>query len=280
MSGLCQVIIKNTNAFKETPSSITINRSQSLLTTNRTPVLAPSRVERCRLEALLSDVWSRQFLPYPGMTHRARSEHIVRTSASSMMRKLSVASIASNFTKQSSSAIFAQRTAEIDELSKFSNPNPPSPHNDDNINSSKSDLETPSKPGLLKIPDEKENVSHKNSQESLAVMAFGLGNGSTGLKSTEKLKSKNSYASNSLRITTPLIRSSSTNNNNNLHKLLSLPISTPLSSSMAKDIKHSDLHYSIAQAKEPQPSWKVRKNEKVNRKGSSVVVEGIRNFFR
>ncbi|RKF63882.1 putative dbl homology [Erysiphe neolycopersici] len=280
MSGLCQVIIKNTNAFKETPSSIAINRSQSLLTTNRTPVLAPSRVERCRLEALLSDVWSRQCLPYPGMTHRARSEHIVRTSASSMMRKLSVASIASNFTKQYSSAIFAHRTIEDDELSKFNNPNPPSPRNDDNINPNKSNLEATSKPRLFKIPDEKENVSHRNSIESLAVIAFGLGNSSTGSTRIETLKSKNSYASNSLRATTPLIRSPSNNSNNNLHKLLSLSIPVPLSSSMAKDNVHNDLHYSILKSKEQQPSWKLRKTEKINRKGSSVVVEGIRNLFR
>jgi hypothetical protein len=37
------------------------------------------------------------------MTGRVRGEHLVRASASSMMRKLSVASIASNFTKRSGS---------------------------------------------------------------------------------------------------------------------------------------------------------------------------------
>lgn len=73
------------------------------MTTNRIPTVAPSRVERVRLENLLSDVWSRDILPFPGMTGRARSEHLVRASASSMMRKLSVASITSNFTKRSGS---------------------------------------------------------------------------------------------------------------------------------------------------------------------------------
>jgi hypothetical protein len=73
-----------------------------LLTTSRVPVLAPQRNERIRLEGLLSDVWSRDILPFPGMTSRVRSEH-VRASASHMMRKLSVASIASNFTKRSTS---------------------------------------------------------------------------------------------------------------------------------------------------------------------------------
>lgn len=73
--------------------------------TNRVPVLAPARTDRIRLETLLSDVWSRDILPWPGLTHRTRSEHLVRASASSMIRKLSVASITSNFSKRSTSQI-------------------------------------------------------------------------------------------------------------------------------------------------------------------------------
>ncbi|OBT96113.1 hypothetical protein VE01_06854 [Pseudogymnoascus verrucosus] len=113
-SPLCQVIIKNTSATKDTatPSlNAAVNRSQSLLGTNRIPVLAPSRAERVRLERLLSDVWTKQILPYPGMSGRARSEHIVRSSASSMMRKLSVASITSNFAKLSGSAVSPQHAS-------------------------------------------------------------------------------------------------------------------------------------------------------------------------
>ncbi|KAK3336497.1 hypothetical protein B0T19DRAFT_40459 [Cercophora scortea] len=106
-SPLCQVILKNTSVIKDAPSSgagSQINRSQSLLTTNsRIPVLAPSRGERARLEALLSDVWTRDILPFPGITARSRSEHLVRSSASSVMRKLSVVSIAGTFTKRSTS---------------------------------------------------------------------------------------------------------------------------------------------------------------------------------
>jgi hypothetical protein len=105
-SSLCQVIIKNTTDGKDVPrsaSSSTINRSQSLLTTNRILVLAPPRQDRVRLENLLSDVWTRDILPFPAMTSRARGEHLVRSSANSMIRKLSVASITSNFTKRSAS---------------------------------------------------------------------------------------------------------------------------------------------------------------------------------
>ena len=96
-----QVVLKNTYIVKDpshVATSAPVNRSQSLLTTNhRIPTLAPPRSERARIEALLSDVWSRDILPFPGMTTRSRSEHLVRSSASSVMRKLSVASIASSF---------------------------------------------------------------------------------------------------------------------------------------------------------------------------------------
>ncbi|KAI3328870.1 Dbl homology domain-containing protein [Xylariaceae sp. AK1471] len=106
-SPINQVILKNTSTIKDASSSnlpSSINRSQSLLTTNsRIPVLAPPRAERARLEALLADVWSRKILPFPGMTTRSRSEHLVRSSASTMMRKLSAASLSNPFAKRSAS---------------------------------------------------------------------------------------------------------------------------------------------------------------------------------
>ncbi|KAK4451643.1 hypothetical protein QBC34DRAFT_492910 [Podospora aff. communis PSN243] len=127
-SPLCQVILKNTSVMKEAAPSVTagsqINRSQSLLTTTaRVPVLAPSRGDRARLEALLSDVWTRDILPFPGITARSRSEHLVRSSASSVMRKLSVVSIASSFSKRPASlASVQQRVGTEDETSQaFSN---------------------------------------------------------------------------------------------------------------------------------------------------------------
>jgi hypothetical protein len=109
---LCQVILKNTSVVCDaTPSSssssstASINRSMSLLTTNnRIPILAPPRGERARLEALLSDVWTRDVLPFPGITARSRSEYLVKASATSMMRKLSVASITGSFGRRSHSA--------------------------------------------------------------------------------------------------------------------------------------------------------------------------------
>ncbi|KAF9771742.1 hypothetical protein IL306_010606 [Fusarium sp. DS 682] len=70
------------------------------------PVLVPSRSERARLEVLLSDVWSQDVLPLPSMTNIARNERIIRRSASTVMRKLSVSSM----TKRSGS--LSRRTIE------------------------------------------------------------------------------------------------------------------------------------------------------------------------
>ncbi|KAI9892962.1 MAG: hypothetical protein M1814_000846 [Vezdaea aestivalis] len=101
-----QVVIRNTHALKEAqhpsdnnstsgPNSPakSVSRSQSLLSTNRIPLLTPRRSERVRLEASAADLWSRDIIPFPGMSVR-KGEHLIRASASSVMRKLSMASIA------------------------------------------------------------------------------------------------------------------------------------------------------------------------------------------
>lgn len=51
----------------------------------------------------MSDIWSREVLPFPGMAGRTRSEHLVR--ASSVMRKLSVTSLTGSFGKRSGSSL-------------------------------------------------------------------------------------------------------------------------------------------------------------------------------
>lgn len=106
-TNVCQVFIKNTHAVKDSfdssgAGSLVVSRSQSLLSTNRIPVLAPKRVDRMRMEHDLAKVWTKDLLPYPGMGSN-RGEHLFRASASSMMRKLSRASIATGFTKRSAS---------------------------------------------------------------------------------------------------------------------------------------------------------------------------------
>jgi hypothetical protein len=103
----CQVIIKNTQAQKlpdapPTFSPSIVTRSQSHMSPNHIPTLAPRRAERIRLETVLEDVWTKDALPFPGMSNR-RVENQIRASANSVMRKLSMASIASNFSRRSPS---------------------------------------------------------------------------------------------------------------------------------------------------------------------------------
>ncbi|ATZ45928.1 hypothetical protein BCIN_01g06240 [Botrytis cinerea B05.10] len=110
------VIVRNTSATVEpslssSASQLSINRSQSLAGPHRPTVLAPPRTERVRLETLLADVWTRDIIPYPGMGSRAHREHTVRASASSMMRKISHASIYS-ITKRSGSIASLHKSAE------------------------------------------------------------------------------------------------------------------------------------------------------------------------
>lgn len=102
-----QVIIKNTQAQKlpDTPPTFSpsmITRSQSHMSSNFVPTLAPRRAERIRLETVLEDIWTKEALPFPGMSNR-RVENQIRASANSVMRKLSMASIASNFSRRSPS---------------------------------------------------------------------------------------------------------------------------------------------------------------------------------
>ena len=93
----CQVIIKHTFSLKETNEtplkrSNTLSRSRSLMSTNHVPLLAPKRSDRHRIEQLVSDVWTKDRLPFPGMAGNMGG-HLIRTSASTVMRKISLASM-------------------------------------------------------------------------------------------------------------------------------------------------------------------------------------------
>jgi hypothetical protein len=99
-SNLQQVIIKNTEAQKYTSNSSTsMIRSKSHMSSNNIPTLAPRRIDRSKIESNISDVWTKSTLPYPSMGGRRVDP--IRASANSVMRKLSMASIASNFSKRS-----------------------------------------------------------------------------------------------------------------------------------------------------------------------------------
>ncbi|RMZ87530.1 hypothetical protein DV736_g5238, partial [Chaetothyriales sp. CBS 134916] len=113
---ICQVIVRNTNSPEELhdfrpPWTSAINRSQSHLSANRIVVLAPKRSERVRLEASLSDIWTKDKLPYPGML-ASRGGQIIRASAGSLVRKLSFASIHAPFSRRSASLTLSTQSKE------------------------------------------------------------------------------------------------------------------------------------------------------------------------
>lgn len=96
---LNQVIIKNTQSAKEfhdndSQTSMQIPRSQSVQTPSHVQTLAPRRADRHRLEAILADVWTKDLLPWPGMSRRSDP---IRAGANHVIRKFSMASITSNF---------------------------------------------------------------------------------------------------------------------------------------------------------------------------------------
>lgn len=112
-ANICQVIIRNTHNpqdlhdFRQ-PSSSTVNRSQSHMTSNRIVVLAPKRSERARLESNLGDVWTKDKLPHPGMIG-FRGGQIIRASAGTLVRKLSLVSIHGPFSRRSGSLSLSSR---------------------------------------------------------------------------------------------------------------------------------------------------------------------------
>jgi hypothetical protein len=264
-SSLCQVIIKNTSALKENThtSTTTINRSQSLLSTNRIPVLAPSRAERARLESLISDIWSRAILPFPGMTGRVRGEHLVRASASSMMRKLSVASIASNFTKRSgslASLTSIHRPAETDgEHDHQNNKNSSVEWWDSSApeNNAKTELDEASKSKLSAIQDAAPSSEEK--PQILTNPTNGCSPVGT-MKRLATLRATTGSQCNGPRNITPPLRTSSANSMRNTR---TLSVST-----------------SPFEGSENQCQPKHGKRAKAAGLGRGLSADGIMGFFR
>jgi len=125
-TSMCQVIIRNTHNvqdlqdFRHSPPAI--NRSQSHATANKVVVLAPKRSERARMETMLSEVWTKDKLPYPGMI-ASRGGQIIRASAGSLVRKLSFASMHAPFSRRSgSSSLTSKRSYDAFVHSKKERP--------------------------------------------------------------------------------------------------------------------------------------------------------------
>ncbi|KAI9730456.1 MAG: hypothetical protein M1818_008151 [Claussenomyces sp. TS43310] len=263
-SSLCQVIIKNTNSSKESSSpasTANINRSHSLLMKNRIPVLAPLRNERIKLENLLSDVWTRDQLPFPGMTGRQRSEKLGRASASSVIRKLSVASIASNLTKRSgslASVTSLHRTPEEDRDTMTTTDSPFADAYEEPVpesNCSDVGTEGSPQPRLSAFPDEPlESVK----PTSLRLSSNGSPAGSLARLAT--LRMKKGWQKEYRREITPPLRASSANS-------MSRNRTPPTIESPMKGTENQCQHN--------HSMWK--KGVALN---STFSAAGIRNFFR
>lgn len=124
-AALRQVVIRNTHAQKpglhEAEDFVQVSRSRSHMSATHTPTLAPRRSERVRLEGILADVWTRGSIPYPGMAMR-RPENTIRASANSVMRKLSMASIASNFSTSKRTGSFSTSASHAAEIGRTPSP--------------------------------------------------------------------------------------------------------------------------------------------------------------
>lgn len=146
------------------------------------------------------------------MAGRARSEHLVRASASSMMRKLSVASIASNFTKRSGSIASIHIGAEDEEPTKVETARATGPYEQifiDASNLADADFATPR---LKTIHTDKENAFKSESTDSLSALGGRPSESpSTAMRRFATLKGRKSWIRDGQRIITPPLRTSSAN---------------------------------------------------------------------
>lgn len=278
-TSLCQVILKNTTTCKETSSTTAkrpIKRSQSLLTTNsRAPVLAPTRGDRARLEATLADVWSRKVLPFPGITTRSRSEHLVRSSATTMMRKLSVANITSSLSRRSTSVpSMAKATDEI--LAHIDPTNLDVRSRDGSAYMSDDDAGESSKPKLPSIRDRSERSCSAGSGSSAA----NDGTFSGTVRKFDLSRLDTAWPLEDEGISAPALRASSANG------ALSSPQRSPTSKSDASTSSFSPGKENLHQKERKQersPLSNVKSPSKWSRVSTmhrGTVASSLRSFFR
>lgn len=184
------------------------------------------------------------------------------------MRKLSVASIASNFTKRSSSVASLHKAAEDEapldvDISKTS---PVEHRSSEGVTRPDTDDLAPTR--LSVIQDEKENFQ-KRSVESSSSM---LGSDGSPVGSMQRLSNKKiqgSLETDGQRIVTPPLRTSSANSLNQNRVV-------PLSAGTDVTIEEKE---NIPQAQQaPMPEKHGRRARGVGK--NRVMVEGIRSFFR
>jgi hypothetical protein len=193
-----------------------------------------------------------------------------------MMRKLSVASITSNFTKRSGSIASLHKPTEDDFVNENEVPRTYSParvdqrSSDANVLSETDDL---AKSQLSVILDEKENVL-KDSLESIPGLQIGAnGSPASTLNRLATLKIKKSYGNDGQRIITPPLRTSSANSLSQT-KTVAPPIVTEPAIEDKENICQGK---TISIAPEPE---RPEKRIKGFGKSSRIVPGSFRSFFR
>ncbi len=192
-----------------------------------------------------------------------------------MIRKLSVASIASNFTKRSGSMASLHKTAEDDEsagydLTKYRAARAEQHSNETILSSETEDL---TKARLSIIQDERENLPHESSSEKLPSFYSGPNASPAGtMRPLTTLSIKKSWGQDGQRIITPPLRTSSANSLN-VNRTTSLSTVTHVVIEEKENIPQS-------QATQTSHTQKLEKRTRGRGKSRSVVAEGIRNLFR
>ena len=193
-----------------------------------------------------------------------------------MMRKLSVASIASNFTKRSGSMASLHKTTEDDEFSEaeLSKPIPARTETSSSESSQYKEFEDSSRSRLSVIQDEKENTHHKDSFDTPRTLSPGAkASPASTLRRLATLKVKASWGPDGQRMITPPLRTSSANS-------VSQNRITPLSTVTDLGLEEKENIPQVQSTQTAPASQKQAKKSKGIGMSRNVVAEGIRNLFR
>jgi hypothetical protein len=190
------------------------------------------------------------------------------------MRKLSVASIASNFTKRSGSMASLHKTAEDDESCEAAPQKATATRTENNSSESNQfkDIDDSTRPRLSVIQDEKGDLQQRDSFETPGGLSSGAnGSPASTFRRLATLKVKTSWGPDGQRMVTPPLRTSSANSVNQT-RITQLPPVTDLG---------TDEKENIRQVQPVLPQEILQKQGKRSKAmGRNVVAEGIRNLFR
>ncbi|KAI1910469.1 hypothetical protein LOZ65_006366 [Ophidiomyces ophidiicola] len=142
-----RIYIKGTSAIPINQSNRPpLGRSQSVQNAERDIVIAPKRQKRVKLEKRLSDIWTRDIIPYPGMPVQGLGEAFMRSSTDALMGRLTSLP---QFGRRANSNRMVVRTKSIEQFTI---------QKDDGNNKEDDEEDDPSSPSLEKEKDQDEEA--------------------------------------------------------------------------------------------------------------------------